>query len=231
MALMTSEKLERIQEDELRTKMPMDEETRLLSEAREGNPGAWNELYGRYQKRILRLAVRITRNHEDAEDVAQMAFQKAFTHLDSFKGGSMFATWLTRIAINEALMVIRQRKGNLTPLEGSISSENESPNIDIEDSRATPEERYAHLELRNSVVEGVLRLRPSLRAVVLLRELRNLSTEETASVLGISIAAVKARMFHARNKLRRSLSQIPEAGKELARPRATAYEASARAAV
>src|SRR5215470_4308365 len=172
MALKIAEKVGRVAEEDLHIKTPIDDEVQLLQEARSGRSVAWNELFERYQKRILRLAIRITRNHEDAEDVVQVAFQKAFTHLDSFQGGSTFATWLTRIAINEALMLIRRRKGNIAPLESSANSESESPTkVDVEDSRATPEERYAYLELRNSVLEGVLGLRPSLRAVVLLREL------------------------------------------------------------
>jgi RNA polymerase sigma-70 factor (ECF subfamily) len=181
-------------------------EQELIAEAKSGDAAAWSALFKRFERRILAIAGRMMRNHEDAEDVVQQAFQRAFMHLDTFNGDSRFSTWLTRIAINEGLMMMRRRRANIVPIDPSTADGADSdPIIDVEDARPTPEQRYAELELRTSLIDSVLRLRPSLRAVVLLRELRDFSTEETANVLGISVAAVKARLFHARAKLRKTV--------------------------
>jgi RNA polymerase sigma-70 factor, ECF subfamily len=187
------------------------EEAGLVEDAKKGDAAAWGALFDRYERRILAIAGRMMRNHEDAEDVVQQAFQRAFMHLDSFHGDSRFSTWLTRIAINEALMMMRRRRPNTTATEGPTTEGTDSEvAIEIEDARPTPEQRYAELELRTSLIDSVLRLRPNLRAVVLLRELRDFSTEETANMLGISVAAVKARLFHARAKLRKSLHRTSQ---------------------
>jgi RNA polymerase sigma-70 factor, ECF subfamily len=185
------------------------EESGLVAEAKKGDAAAWGALFDRYERRILAIAGRMMRNHEDAEDVVQQAFQRAFMHLDSFHGDSRFSTWLTRIAINEALMMMRRRRPNTTATEGPTEGTDSEAAVEVEDARPTPEQRYAELELRTSLIDSVLRLRPNLRAVVLLRELRDFSTEETANLLGISVAAVKARLFHARAKLRESFHRTP----------------------
>ncbi len=186
-------------------------EVELVAKAKTGHAAAWGELFNRYNGRILAVAGRITRNHEDAEDVVQQSFQKAFLRLDSFQGNARFSTWLTRIAINEALMMLRRRRPNVGPLEDMVKPDSDScAAAEVQDSQPTPEQQYANLELQTSLMDSVLQLRPNLRAVVLLREIRDFSTEETANLLGISIAAVKARMFHARNELRQSLHGIGE---------------------
>jgi RNA polymerase sigma-70 factor (ECF subfamily) len=207
MAVTMMNEVEPQTEDVARASVARDSgELELLAKAKAGHAAAWAELFNRYKGRILTVAARITRNHEDGEDVVQQSFQSAFLHLDSFQGESRFSTWLTRIAINEALMVMRRRRPNIGPLEDVTKSQGDSYSpAELQDSRSTPEQQYAELEFRTSVMDSVLQLRPSLRAVVLLRDMRDFSTEETANLLGISVAAVKARMFQARNKLRERL--------------------------
>jgi len=181
------------------------DERRLVAEARSGCSGAFEELYERHRPRIYRSALRILRNHEDAEDAVQRSFLHAFTKLDKFRGDSTFSTWLTRIAINEALMLLRRRRTNTVPLESGGDGDYESPAFNLEDNGPTPEEALAKKELGDVVVEAISHLRKSLRTVVLLGELRGLTSVETARHLGLSVAAVKARAFHARRHLRQHL--------------------------
>ncbi|HMI50022.1 MAG TPA: sigma-70 family RNA polymerase sigma factor [Candidatus Saccharimonadales bacterium] len=208
MALTESDGVEKEGIGPARTSVSLDDEAPLVAQAKAGQAMAWGKLFKRHEKKIYATASRIMRNHEDAEDVVQLSFQRAFMHLNSFHGDSKFSTWLTRIAINEALMMIRRRRLNTVPLGDSSRNETDSVElIEMKDSGPSPEQCYADLEQRTSLMSSVLRLRPTLRAVVLLRELRDLSTEETAKVLGISTAAAKTRLFHARAKLRESLQR------------------------
>jgi RNA polymerase sigma-70 factor, ECF subfamily len=179
------------------------DERLLVAQARKGRSNAFGELYERHRQRIHRTALRIVRNQEDAEDVAQRAFQRAFTNLDRFRGDSAFSTWVTRIAINEALMLLRQRRTNTTLSEDNSHADGETSFLDLPDKGPTPEEILAGNELRASVTHAISHLRESLRVVVLLRELQGLTSSETARRLGLSVAAVKARTFHARRHLRR----------------------------
>jgi RNA polymerase sigma-70 factor, ECF subfamily len=179
------------------------DERLLVAQARTGRSSAFGELYERHRLRIHRTALRILRNQEDAEDVGQRAFQRAFTNLDRFRGDSAFSTWVTRIAINEALMLLRQRRTNTTLSEDDSHGDGGSSFLDLPDKGPTPEEILAANELRASVTHAVSHLRESLRVVVLLRELQGLTSVETARRLGLSVAAVKARTFHARRHLRR----------------------------
>ena len=188
-------------------------ERRLVAEARSGCSSAFEELYERYRPRIYRTALRILRNQQDAEDAAQRSFQRAFTNLPRFRGNSNFSTWLTRIAINEALMLLRQRRTNLRPLEGDRDGDYDSSAFNLADKGPTPEEALAKKELRGVVMEAISHLRKSLRTVVLLRELRGLTSAETAQRLGLSAAAVKARVFHAKRYLRRHLQRKLQAAK------------------
>jgi len=213
------------------TSRSFDDEAQLVAQAKAGHAMAWGKLFERHEKKIYATASRIMRNHEDAEDVVQLSFQRAFMHLNSFHGDSKFSTWLTRIAINEALMMIRRRRLNTVPLGDSSRNETDPVElIDMKDSRPSPEQCYAELEQRTSLMSSVLRLRPTLRAVVLLRELRDLSTEETAKVLGISTAAAKTRLFHARAKLRKTLQKADRVQKNNSEKLDVGYQwSSARA--
>jgi RNA polymerase sigma-70 factor (ECF subfamily) len=174
----------------------------LVAEARSGSSSAFAELYECHREAIYRTALRILRNQQDAEDAVQRSFQRAFTNLRRFRGDSTFSTWLTRIAINEALMLLRQRRTNTLPLESGSDGDYESSAFNLVDKGSTPEEALAAKELRDTVMEAISHLRKSLRTVVLLRELRGLTSVETAQHLGLSVAAVKARAFHARRHLR-----------------------------
>ena len=175
----------------------------LVSKAKTGDAGAFGELYERYRSRTHRIAKRILRNDYDAEDAVQRCFQRAFVNLRRFREDSGFSTWVTRIAINEALMILRQRRRNTQLPENDNDCAGEHSSVELSDHRPTPEQALAQSELRSSVIRAVSKLRHSLRVVVLLREIHGLTSAETARRLGLSVAAVKARSFHARRNLRK----------------------------
>lgn len=189
-------------------------EKALVIAAKNGNERAFETLFERYRRKIIRVALRFTRVEEDAEDAAQLSFQKAYFRLHTFEGKSSFSTWLTRIAINEALMLRRrtrrQRQVSIDEHfidEHSIEAETGSASLEIQDSRPDPEASCARGERARILVAAMDKLRPTLRKAIELRELTELSTEETAGHLGISVGAVKARLFHGRRKLREALKQ------------------------
>jgi len=183
---------------------PVDE-YRLIAEAMTGCSGAFGELYKRHRSKIYQTVLRILRNKQDAEDVAQRSFQRAFTNLASFRGKSTFSTCLTRVAINEALMLLRQRRTNPRLFEGGSDDDYECSVNGLADVGPTPEEVLATKELRAALNQAISGLRKGLRIVVILRELQGLTSAETAQRLGLSVAAVKGRVFHARRYLRRHL--------------------------
>jgi RNA polymerase sigma-70 factor (ECF subfamily) len=179
-------------------------EEQLLAAAKNAQKAPFGELCGRYVKKLFRVAHRITRNREDAEDAIQDCFLSAFVHLKDFDGRSRFATWLTSIAINAALGKLRRkRRVREVPMdEPNPPSEITGPR-EIPDRTPDPEEIYLRDEQRRIVNAAVSKLRPCVRKVVELRELRGHSSRKTAQILGISSSAVKTRMFHARATLRR----------------------------
>ncbi|MCI0404333.1 MAG: sigma-70 family RNA polymerase sigma factor [Acidobacteria bacterium] len=191
-------------------------EVALVAAAKKGNAAAFNELVERYERRIYRLAQNITRNREDAEDVLQDSFVQAYTHLNGFQGDSRFSTWLTRIAINQALMKLRKRRTNLVALDQKIETEDGALPREIVDWGPTPEQRYSQVELREILAEAMGRLSPTLRIVFQLRDIEEFSTEETAQILGISISAVKARALRARLGLREELNRFFQSRRPLA---------------
>ena len=179
-------------------------EAQLLAAAKNGHQAAFGELYARHSKKVYRTALRIVRNHEDAEDAAQDCFLNAYVHLRSFDGRSSFSTWLTRIAINSVLMRLRKdRACPEIPMDEPINTrENFAPYGPV-DPDPNPEERYAQQE-RGRIVTGAINdLRPRLRQVIEIRRLQEFSTKETARILGISMSAAKSRLFHARTALRK----------------------------
>jgi len=179
----------------------------LVARAKSGSSGAFGQLYERHRARAYHTALRILRQREDAEDVVQQCFQRAFTNLARFRGDSRFSTWVTRIAINEALMLLRQRRAN-TPLTNTSYEDAESPFVlNLADETPTPEQTVAANELRAALIQAISDLRKNLRTVVLLREFQGLTNEETAQHLGLSVSAVKARVFHARRWLRGRLER------------------------
>lgn len=175
----------------------------LVAAADRGADGAFEVLVRRYQAKILCVAWRFTRNREDAEDITQQTFQKAFLHLRQFQGNSSFSTWLTRIAINEGLMWARRRRGSSeVPLETANGSDETPKQLELTDCAPNPEETCLQLERQQILAAALNRLKPKLRRAMELREFAELSTTETAALMGLSAAAVKARVFHGRTKLR-----------------------------
>jgi RNA polymerase sigma-70 factor, ECF subfamily len=181
------------------------DEQKLVVQAKSGHSSAFGELYERHQLKIYRSAFRILRNEQDAEDAVQQSFQRAFVNLHRFRGDSAFATWMTRIAINEALMMLRRRRVTTPLFETNNDDVNPTSPIDLPDDRPTPEQAFAEKETRAVVAQAISRLRKNLRTVALLRELQGLSNAQTARRLGLTVTAVKARTFHARRHLREYL--------------------------
>jgi len=185
-----------------------DEEATLVLAAKSGDGHAFEILIERYQIRILAIARRFTRIREDAEDIVQQSFQKAFVHLHKFEGKSSFSTWLTRIAINEALMLLRRgrslRELSINDLSGN---EETALGLEIPDSRAGPESAFLQGERSRILSAAMDKLAPGIRKAIELRELGELSTKEAARVMGLSVEAVKGRVFHGRRKLHQVLKR------------------------
>jgi RNA polymerase sigma-70 factor, ECF subfamily len=184
-----------------------DDESLLVAKAKSGHQDAFGELYQRYQLKSYRTALRILRHQQDAEDVVQRAFQRAFVSLEAFREDSTFSTWLTRVVINEALMLLRQRRMREPHHEGSVDTSKEDGGVQIADGRPTPEDVLCENEQRDKLREAIAKLRKSLRVVVLHRDVEGLTSAETAERLGLSISAVKARTFHARRFLKKHLER------------------------
>ena len=183
-------------------------EQMLVVAAKNGDGQAFETLFKRNQQKIFRVVLRYARVPEDAEDIVQQSFHKAFVHLCKFEGKSSFSTWLTRIAVNEALMFLRSigamRK---VSIDASGEQERTSSALEIQDSRPDPETSYMQQERAQILSEALADLRPGMRKAIELREFAELSTEETAQQMNLSAGAVKARLFHARRKLREKLSR------------------------
>jgi RNA polymerase sigma-70 factor (ECF subfamily) len=184
------------------------DESLLVDKAKAGDQQAFTDLVARYQRKIYRLAKNITRNDEDAEDVLQEAFLKAYEHLDSFEGHSKFYTWIVRIAVNEALMKLRKRRGDReVSLDEPVGLGEEEVKREIAVWEDNPEQRYSREEMQQILNEAVDSLKEDFRTVFVLRDIEEMSTEETAEALKISIPAVKSRLLRARLALREKLTR------------------------
>jgi RNA polymerase sigma-70 factor (ECF subfamily) len=182
-------------------------EQMLVVAAKNGDEQAFETLFKRHQRKILRIVLRYAHVREDAEDIVQQSFQKAFVHLCKFEGKSSFSTWLTRIAINEALMFLRSIGAvREVPIDDTNDADGSAGGFEIPDSSPDPEASYLRLERAQILSETLGNLRPGMRKAIELRELAELSTEETARLMGVSVPAVKARLFHAKKKLQEKLS-------------------------
>ena len=179
----------------------------LVAAAVRGSSAAFETLFQRYHKRMFNIALSRLQNAEDAEDAVQQAFQQAYVHLKSFQGQARFSTWLTRITINEALMLLRKRRPGHLSIEGHQTVDEESFALEIRDTAITPEEQYGQKELHNVLSGAIDELRPILKTVVNLSEIGELSTSKTAETLGIRIGTVKARTFRARRLLRDKIAK------------------------
>jgi len=184
------------------------DELDLVTRARAGDQSAFSELVNRYERKIYRLAKHITQNDEDAEDVLQETFLKAYEHLNGFQGNSKFYTWVVRIAVNEALMKLRKRRSDRTvPLDEPVDTGEEMVTREIAVWEDNPEQRYSREEIHEILTSAVDDLKPDFRTVFVLRDIEELSTEETAEALGLSIPAVKSRLLRARLALREKLTR------------------------
>jgi RNA polymerase sigma-70 factor (ECF subfamily) len=185
----------------------------LVAAAKSGDAAAFEELVSRYERKIFRLTMNITRNREDAEDAMQDAFLKSYSHLKTFQGDSRFYTWLVRIAANEALMRLRKRRPNQFSLDEPIEGDEDLMPRELQDWGPGPEQRFAQTEMREILSSVIDELEPDYRTVFVLRDIEELSTEDTASTLGISVPAVKSRLLRARLKLRQKLDRYFHRGK------------------
>jgi len=187
---------------------PMDD-VALVTSARGGDARAFSHLVSRYDRKIFRLARHITNSDEDAEDVLQETFLKAYEHLDGFQGNAKFYTWLVRIAVNESLMKLRKRKSDRTVSLDEPADNGDEPMVrEIAVWDGNPEQQYSSEELRSILDKAIANLKPTFRTVFLLRDVEDLSTEETAAALDISVPAVKSRLLRARLELRERLTRI-----------------------
>src|SRR6266508_6258863 len=187
---------------------PVSEELALVRAAKCGDVSAFEELVKRYDRNVFRIAQHITQNREDAEDVVQDAFLKAYGNLHQFQGQSKFYTWLVRIAVNEALMKLRRRKPERTvSLDEDIKTEDDSLPREIADWSPNPEQQYTQSELREMLTRTIQGLPAGFRTVFVLRDVEGLSTEETAQALELSVPAVKSRLLRARLQLRERLTK------------------------
>ena len=175
-------------------------EASLVEEARAGNAQAFTSLVNHYERNIYRLALNITASPQDAEDVLQETFLKAYIKLGQFRGQSRFYTWLVRIAVNESLMNLRrQRKSRRwVSLDEPIQTEGDKPlPQEIVDWEENPEQRYARQELQQILIRAIQHLEPGYRATFVMRQVQDLSIQETATLLHLSVPTVKSRLFRA----------------------------------
>ena len=182
-------------------------ETDLVARARLGDAAAFTALVNLYERKIFRLARHITQNLEDAEDVLQETFLRAYEHLKDFQGHSKFYTWLVRIAVNQALMKLRRQRADRTvSLDDPVDTGEDQVTREIA-VWDNPEQRYSQEEIREILAKAVESLPPIFRTVFILRDIDELSTEETAAALNLSVPAVKTRLLRARLRLREKLTR------------------------
>ena len=180
----------------------------LVERVRAGDISAYDTLVRKYERQVFRIAQHITQNREDAEDVMQDAFLKAYEKLDQFQGNSKFYTWLVRIAVNESLMRLRKRRtGKMVSIDEDLETDEGTVPRDLADWAPDPEQNYSQAELGRILEKTIKGLPPGFKVVFELRDVQGLSTEDTAEALGLSVPAVKSRLLRARLQLRERLSR------------------------
>jgi RNA polymerase sigma-70 factor, ECF subfamily len=190
----------------------------LVHAAKQGDMAAFEQLFQRYTARIFRVAMNITSSREDAEDIVQDAFLKAFQHLHRFEERSLFSTWLTRIAVNSALMKLRSsRRATIVSMDEE-SDEGSTLADKVADWKPNPEQLYSRGELKAILQRALTSLPHSYRIVFWLRDVEGVSIADTAEMLELSVPNVKARLFRARLKLREHLSRNFERGRNTTEP-------------
>jgi len=181
----------------------------LVQKVKEGDYQAFEALVNRYEGKVYRLAMRMLRNQEDAEDALQESFLQVYRGLKGFEGRSAFSTWLFRLATNVCLMKIRQKEtepAQLLPLEEYLPQHEEGVHPQIQDWPEKPEEVLLNKESREKMLEALEKLPADYRAVFILRDIEGFSNAEAGEALGISVAAVKSRLHRARLTLRGMLA-------------------------
>ncbi len=180
----------------------------LVRHARRGDLAAYDELVRRYQERIYATIYHMTANHDDANDLAQESFIKAYQALKTFKGGSSFYTWLYRIAVNKTINFIKQRKNkyHLSLNDLDINAEND-PDLVALVSHKTPSRDAGLSELQKKLNESLLKLSEPHRMVVILHDIQGMSHEEIAEIAGCNVGTVRSRLFYARQQLQGDLAE------------------------
>lgn len=188
----------------------------LVAAAQGGSQAAFENLQSRYSRRLYRRIQFITRNHEDAEDALQETFLHAYLALDSFEGRSQFASWLTRIAINSALMVLRRRRSRPeVPFEPLLDSGEAFQTVEVRDTALNPEQQYDLRQRSYGALRAIGKLNVRLRRPMATLIERECSMKEVAQTLELSLGVVKSRLYRARKQLTRSTAfkgRVPNAG-------------------
>ncbi len=184
-----------------------DEEVLLVKRARKGDLSAYDELVRRYQERIYATVYHMTANHEDANDLAQEAFIKAYQALRSFKGGSSFYTWVYRIAVNKTINFLKQRRNRVQmSLDDLDFNAEHDPDLVALVSDKTPRREVNLGELQEKLNAAMQKLSEPHRLVVVLHDVQGLSHEEIAKIMDCNIGTVRSRLFYARQQLQAYLS-------------------------
>ena len=182
-----------------------DDDLPVVDRVLAGDVQAFEELVQRHEQRVYRTTFAITGNQEEAEDAMQETFLKVYQHLGDFQRASRFSTWLTRIAVNEALQKRRRRRPTES-LDEPVMTDEEIMPKQLQDWRDDPEKIYAKQEIRRIVEEAIQLLAPNYREAFMLRDLEGLSNEEAAEALGLSLTAFKSRLLRARLMMREALA-------------------------
>src|SRR4051794_693416 len=186
---------------------PVPEDAQLVNAARNGDMPAYDQLIRRYQERIYATIYHMTSNHEDANDLAQETFIKAYSALKSFKGGSSFYTWVYRIAVNKTINFLKQRKNKTHLSLDDIDFQAEhDPDLVALISERTPRRENNLAELQEKLNEAMQKLSDHHRLVVTLHDVQGLSHEEIAEIMDCNIGTVRSRLFYARQQLQAHLS-------------------------
>jgi RNA polymerase sigma-70 factor (ECF subfamily) len=181
----------------------------LVAAAKGGNVRAFEVLVKRHERRFLRIAQRVTRNREDAQDVVQKSFQKAFVHLHNFEERASFSTWMTRIVVNEAAMCLRvNRRVRVVGIDELAPREEPGAGFQIPDSCPSPEQNYSWQETERMLSFAIRQLSPGIRTAIKLCYLDERPLKETAQMMGISASAVKSRVLRGRRKLHSTLKRF-----------------------
>jgi RNA polymerase sigma-70 factor, ECF subfamily len=181
--------------------MTREEENELVSRVQNGDKDAFEKLVLENQKKVYNLALRMVGNEEDAFDMSQEAFIKAYNSIALFRGDSKFSVWLYRLTTNVCLDFLRSEGRKSHNSLSYIGDENEEKELEIPDDRFSPETLAEKKELREAVNKGLKKLPKDYRAVLLLREIDGLSYDEIADALSLEVGTVKSRIFRARKRL------------------------------